>query len=182
MEVGAVNGPLSAYLGFGNGPQQNAADNHMDMYATVERDLGTSGSSVGAYAYWGEAVLGGGFRDAFRRYGVIGNCTLEKTRLVGGFLFGSDGAPGGADLDNDGWFLEWAQNIGKEGTVAYARWDKFNADLAAGGQVETDGMTLGLSWTPNHDAATMRLAIEGQWLDQDSTNEDSIAAELQLTF
>ncbi|OGO35576.1 MAG: hypothetical protein A2147_00980 [Chloroflexi bacterium RBG_16_57_8] len=182
LEVGAVNGPLSAYLGIGNGPQQNAADNAMDMYATVERDLGTSGSSVGAYAYWGKAVLSGGSRDSFRRYGVIGNCTLENTRLVGGFLLGSNDNPGGASLDNDGWFLEWAQHVGNKGTVAYARWDKFNADLAAGGQVKTDGMTLGISWTPNPDAATMRLAIEGQWLDEDSTDQDGITTELQLTF
>ncbi|MDO8586379.1 MAG: hypothetical protein Q7T82_05005 [Armatimonadota bacterium] len=184
MEVGAVNGPLSAYLGIGNGPQQNEDDNDMDAYATVERDLGTSGSSIGAYGYWGKAVLAGGFRDSFQRYGVIGNWTIEKTRLVGGFLFGSNEDPlGGADLDNDGWFLEWAQKIGKkEGAVAYARWDKFDADEAAGGQKETDGITLGASWTPDPETATIRLAIEGQLLDVDGADEDSITMELQIAF
>ncbi|MBI2842298.1 MAG: hypothetical protein HYX78_02750 [Armatimonadetes bacterium] len=182
IEVGSVNGPLSAYLGFGNGQGQNEDDNHMDIYTTVERDLGTKGSSVGAYAYWGEAVLSGGFRDSFNRYGVIGNYTAEMTRLVGGFLFGDNDDPSGVNLDNDGWFVELAQHVAGEGVVAYARWDDFSRDLAAGGKRETDGPTLGISWTPDPDNAVMRLNVEGQWLDTDGTSGDSVTVELQITF
>ncbi|MDO8682452.1 MAG: hypothetical protein Q7N50_03100 [Armatimonadota bacterium] len=81
FELGTVNGPLSAYLGIGNGPGQNASDNHMDIYTAIEREFGAQGSSVGAWAYWGKAVLAGGSRDSFSRYGVIGNYTAVKTRV-----------------------------------------------------------------------------------------------------
>ncbi len=178
IELGAVDGPLAGYVGLGNGTGQNASDNHMDVYVTVERAFGTQGSSIGAWAYWGEAVLTGGFRDSFERYGVIGNYTAQKTRAVGGLLFGDNEDPGGADLDNDGWFLEIDQRVGVD-TVAYFRWDEFNRDLAAGGERETDGPTLGISWTPTE---LSRFTIEAQSLDTDGTDVDSIVVEMHLAI
>jgi hypothetical protein len=178
LELGTVNGPLSAYLGIGNGPGQNEEDNHMDVYATIEREIGNEGSSIGAYAYWGEAVLTSGFRDSFRRYGVIGNYTKQRTRVSGAFLFGSNDDPSGADLDNSGWFVEVAQRLRPE-TAAYIRFDKFDRDLASGGERTTDGPTLGISWIPS---SLTRLTLEAQFLDTDGSSQNSLTAELQVAL
>jgi len=178
VEFGAVNDSIAAYLGIGNGQGQNADDNHMDIYATVEHDIGSEGSSIGVYGYWGEAVLAGGFRDSYNRYGIIGNYTGGSNRVVGGILFGNNDDPGGADLDNSGWFIELAHVVRPE-TAVYARWDRFSRDLAAGGERETDGPTLGVSWITS---ALTRINLEGQWLDTDGSNIDSITAELQIAL
>lgn len=177
-EFGTVNGPVSAYLGIGNGQGQNAADNHMDIYATVEREIGNEGSSVGAWGYWGEAVLGGGFRDTYHRYAVIGNYTAADNRVVGAIAFGKDGDPGGSDLDNNGWFIEGAHKFNPE-TAGYVRWDQFNADLSGGGESKTHGPTLGISWTLG---SLTRFTVEGQFLDVDGSNENSLSAEMQIAF
>ena len=178
IEVGSVGGPVDVYVGAGNGTGQNAADNHMDLYATLEHDIGTQGSSVGAWMYWGEAVLAGGFRDSFNRYGVLGNYTADRVRAVGGFLFGENEDPSGIQLDNSGWFVEVDAAV-KDDTVLYLRWDEFSRDLAAGGEIETDGPTLGVSWLPSE---LTRITVEAQTLDTDSVSEDSITAEVHVTF
>ena len=178
VEIGAVNGPLSGYLGIGNGTGQNASDNHMDIYATVEHEIGVLGSSIGAWAYWGEAVLAGGFRDSFQRYGVIGTYTGASTRVVGAFLLGSNDDPSGADLDNNGWFVEAAHKL-RPDTAVYARWDQFDRDLASGGERRTDGPTLGVSYIPTD---VTRLTVEAQWLETDSTSGDSLTMEMQIAF
>jgi hypothetical protein len=178
VEFGTVRGPLSAYLGLGNGPQQNAADNHMDIYATVEHEFGDQGSSIGAWAYWGEAVLGGGERDSFNRYGILGNYTAEKFRVLGGVLVGSNDDALGAELNNQGGFLEVDYAL-KPGTVLYGRWDKFDRDVSGGGETSTDGPTLGFSWLPT---AFTRIAVEGQWLDTNGTSTNSATAEVQIVF
>ncbi len=177
VEVGAVGGALDAYLGVGNGTGQNAADNHMDLYLTLERDIGTQGSSVGAYAYWGEAVLDA-TRDSFNRYGVLGNYTMEKVRAVGALLFGENDDPSGVTLDNSGWFLEVDVRV-KDDTAVYLRWDDYDRDLVAGGELQTDGPTLGISWIPTE---VTRVTIEAQSLDTDSTSEDSLTAEAHIAF
>lgn len=178
MELGGVYGPFSGYVGVGNGPGQNEDDNHMDTYAAIEGEIGEKGSSIGVWAYWGEASLEDNFRDSFSRYGVIGNYTMERTRLVGGYLLGSNDDPTGVTLDNDGWFIEVDQNLWRDIT-GYVRWDNFTRDLAAGSDLETDGPTLGISWiiTP-----LTRLTVEGQQLDTDSTERNSVTAELQIVF
>jgi hypothetical protein len=178
VEVGSVGDPVDVYLGLGNGTGQNAADNHMDVYLTVEHDIGTQGSSVGAWAYWGEAVLDGGFRDSYNRYGIIGNYTAQKVRAVGGLLVGENDDPSGVKLDNDGWFLEVDVKV-RPNTALYARWDDFSRDLAAGGEVETDGPTAGLSWRPTD---VTRVTVEAQWLDTDGTSEDSVTGEVHISF
>ena len=128
--------------------------------------------------YWGESVLDGGFRDSFNRYGVIGNYTAERVRAVGGFLFGENEDPSGIQLDNNGWFVEVDAAV-KDDTVLYVRWDKFARDLAAGGELETEGPTLGISWLPSE---LTRITVEAQALDTDSVSEDSITAEVHITF
>ena len=178
VEFGAISGPLSGYVGIGNGPGQNASDNHMDCYATIEREFGTLGSSVGAWTYRGEAVLAGGFRDSFDRSGVIGNYTSPDTRVVAAYLFGSDCDPGGPDLDNEGWFLEVDQRL-RDGVIGYFRWDEFEADLSGGGRRKTDGPSLGATWTPSD---LTRLGIELQFLDTDGTSHDSVTIEFQLAL
>jgi hypothetical protein len=178
VEVGAVTGPLDVYLGVGNGTGQNAADNHMDIYLTAEHPIGTQGSSVGAWAYWGEAVLEDDFRDSYNRYGVIGNYTVQKLRAVGGLLVGENDDPSGVSLDNDGWFLE-ADVMVRPDTAVYARWDEFTRDLAAGGESETDGPTVGVSWRPTE---VTRVTVEAQWLDTDDAEENSVTAEAQIAF
>jgi hypothetical protein len=170
VEIGTVNAPVSAYLGLGNGPGQNASDNHMDIYATVEREIGTQGSSVGVWGYWGEAVLAGGFRDSFNRYGILGNYTAARTRVVGAYLLGDNEDPSGVDLDNNGWFIEIAHKVQPE-TAAYLRWDQFDADLASGDERQTEGPTLGVSWTPTE---VTRITVEAQWLGPTLSSYTSI--------
>ncbi len=183
VELGCISGPWSGYVAIGNGEGQNESDSHMDTYITAERQFGTQGSSLGVYGYWGEAVLAGSFRDSFNRYGVIGNFTAERTRVICGFVAGKNNNPAAAgDLDNDGWFVEVAQRITDDTAVAYFRWDDFNADLSGGGQRESHGPTLGVSWTPDADTGTIRLTLEGRWMDTDSSDEDSVIAQLQLAF
>ncbi len=178
VEVGAVGGPVDFYVGLGNGTGQNAADNHMDVYLTAEYAIGTRGSSVGAWAYWGEAVLDGDFRDSFNRYGVIGNYTAEQVRAVGGLLVGENDDPSGVQLDNDGWFLEVDVKV-RSNTALYGRWDDFSRDLVAGGELETDGPTVGVSWQPTD---LTRVTVEAQWLDTDDTSEDSVTGEVHIAF
>ena len=180
VEFGAISGPLSGYVGVGNGPGQNTSDNHMDVYATVEQEIGPLGSSIGAWTYWGEAVLpapAAGFRDAFRRSGVIGNYTSPKTRVVAAFLFGEDGNPGGR-LDNEGWFVEVDRKL-RENVIGYFRWDEFEADLSGGGKRKTDGPSIGATWTPSE---LTRLAMELQFLDTDGTSSDSVTIEFQIAL
>ena len=128
--------------------------------------------------YWGEAVLDDDFRDSFNRYGVLGNYTAKKVRAVGGFLFGENDDPSGIQLDNNGWFVEVDAAV-RDDTVLYLRWDEFSRDLAAGGELETDGPTLGVSWLSSE---LTRITVEVQTLDTDSTSEDSLTAEMQITF
>jgi hypothetical protein len=178
VEVGAVGGPVDVYLGLGNGTGQNAADNHMDVYLTAEYDIGTQGSSVGAWAYWGEAVLEGDFRDSFNDSATTEIYTAQQVRAVGGLLVGENDDPSGVKLDNDGWFLEVDVKV-RPGTALYARWDDFSRDLAAGGEVETDGLTAGVSWRPTE---VTRVTVEAQWLDTDGTSQDSVTAEVHISF
>ncbi len=178
VEAGWVRGYNSWYIGLGNGPGQNETDNHMDIYVTYEGELGAEGSSIGAYAYFGEAVLESGFRDSFERYGVIGNYTRSKTRLTGGFLLGSNDDPSGADLDNDGWYVQVARIVGT-GLVVYLRWDEYSADRPTGGEDETDGLTLGVSSTPSE---LVRPTLEGRALDMDDVDQDSLVGQVQIAF
>ncbi|MHB9026355.1 MAG: porin family protein [Armatimonadota bacterium] len=177
-EFGMVHGPASAYVGIGNGPQQNEDDNHMDFYASAEYEIGDQGSSIGAWGYWGEAVLGGGERDTFNRYCVIGNLTTQRMRLVGAYLLGSNEDALGAELDNDGAFVEAAFSL-SPGVVLYGRWDQFNRELSGGGERSTDGPTVGISWLPTE---LTRIAIEAQSLDTDGTTANTLTAELQIAF
>ena len=182
VEAGILRGNFAGYLGIGNGQGQNTGDSHMDFYGTLERTFDDNGSSLGLWAFSGDTPLTGiaappDGRDRFKRWGILGNYAKEKTKVVGAFLKGTNESAAG-DLDNDGFFLQVLHLVSPDAAV-YARWDDFQRDLAAGGQEETDGITVGGRWWMS---SQFGFTAEAGFLETNGDDDKRFALELIFGF
>jgi len=163
VELGAVDlARGDIYLGAAQPHLDVApAEPHTDLFLSADYLIGKSNNLISLYGYFGKASLEGG-DESFHRIGVFSDLYLTKnlpnSKVVLGYVQGSDDTVDGPTLDDSGYFL-LLEHLLSESWAAYARYDHFNRDLLEGGTETTNGPTLGVTWWAQ---SQIRLTTEAQ--------------------
>ena len=183
IELGAVDLPHgSAYLGVAQ-PNLGLNAPNTDLYASLEYLLGDTKDSLTAFGYLGNAALtptaGETVNKHFDRIGGFANAYLPKSKIVAGYLAGSDRDVDDRNLGSHGYFL-LGEYLPSDQLAVYARYDHLDQDLSGGGAQTLEGPVLGVTWWAQ---SQVRVTTEGQIQNQTNTPRlSTLKTEFLVSF
>ena len=122
------------------------ANQHKDVYATLDYEFTKEGSIVGLYGYLGKLTRSG-FDDKFFQVGPMFNYLSHSFTLSGLALFGRNTKNIAKDKAHSiGGYLEAGYKAYSDILTPYLRYDYFDADQNDG--IKNHGPVAGLVWRP----------------------------------